>query len=161
MKWRRLSIMLIVTMAILITQGCEDRGKSISRDISNGSNQDTQVLEEMSRRTGIILPASGVVLLRADDGGGRDPGIGYYRWAVYCPSALAMPPFQAAGINGYLDMPLQSTVKVIEDIVGKGNLGKSKAAFSSEWQTNNFEYRGTLLRSSEGDYLVVEQFKKR
>ena len=72
-----------------------------------------------------------------------------------------MPLMQATGVKDYLNLPLADTVEFVESKMGKRKLTQPQSAFSSEWQTNGYEFRGTIVRTPQGDYLVVERFRKK
>ena len=56
----------------------------------------------------------------------------------------------------------------VPEITRRFNKGKAvtqmpqpQSAFSSEWETNGYTFRGTVVRTPQGDHLVIEQFRKK
>jgi hypothetical protein len=117
-------------------------------------------IKELEDKVGMLFPTN-AVLVASTDGGGRDPSFGFFAWAIFSPSQIKMPLMQAPGVRDYLKLPLEDSVKVVESMMRKQRISHPQVAFSSEWQTNGFEFRGTLVRSMTGDYVVIEQFRKK
>lgn len=115
-------------------------------------------IKALEAKVGMTIPTN-AVLLNATDGGGRDASYGFYAWVVFSPSPIAMPIMQAPYVKGYLDMPLANSVKLIEGMMPKHKILQPQAAYGSEWKTNGFQFRATLVRSASGDYLVIQQFR--
>ena len=117
-------------------------------------------LKDLEAKIGMTLP-SDAVLLDSSDGGGRDPSYGFYTWTVFSPSRIKMPLRQAPGVKDYLDLPLADSVKYVEVKTHRRKILQPKSALSSDWQNSTYTFDGTVIRSSEGDYLVVERFRKK
>src|SRR4051812_3553673 len=137
-------------LVILVTSvGCKDQTSHTQGSASTSAKADPAI-KELETKTGMIFPVNATVV-STSDGGGRDPG--YYRWAVFSPSQIKMPP-RASGKSDY-QLPLESCVKVLNGALRKRNVSRPKAAFGNDWDTNGFEFHGTLIRSAEGDYLLI------
>lgn len=149
---------VIVTLITLVEMGCRDREPSSSQaeevDTKEGSS-----LTALERRVGVTFPV-GAVVIYAGDGGGRDQAYDFYEWAVFAPSAVEMPLTRAPGVTDYLKLPLEDTVRFVQERMQKRVIFKPLSAFGSEWKTNNHSFRGTCVRASQGDYLVIEQFRE-
>ena len=148
----------LAALSILLATGCSDRQPS--------SNQPTQTLnanqglKELEAKVGISFPTN-AMLVNSGDGGGRDASYGFYEWTVFSPAPIKMPFLQAKGVKDYLNLPLADTVEFIESKMRTRKVTQPQSAFGSEWQTNAYEFRRTIVRSAQGDYLVIEQFRKK
>jgi len=164
MKTRFNSIVCIVCLVlpILSTTGCSEHRThldSSTRQAKAEKKEESGVLRELESKAGISLPTE-AVLVNSGDGGGRDPSYEFYFWAVFSPSPIKMPVMHAVGVKDYLNLPLEDTVKYVEATMRKGKIAKPESAISSHWIRDRYKFEGTIVRSSEGDYLVVEQFRK-
>jgi hypothetical protein len=151
---------VFAALAVASATGCRE-----SRSVSQGGNRrvsaaDEKVLKDVSAKVGISFPTN-TVLVNHNDGGGRDPSSGFYVWGLFSPTAIKMPPMKAPGVEEYLHLPLTDTVKFVEGVLGNRKISQAQTAFSSEWETNDYSFRGTLVRSVLGDHLVIEQFRKK
>lgn len=153
---------LLAALSILLATGCGDRQASSSQSTSAQSvnAKGNAALKELEAKVGIAFPTN-AVLVNATDGGGRDPGSGFYAWGLFSPTAITMPAMKAPGVNGYLNLPLEDTVKFVQGMMRNRKISQPQSAFSSEWETNSYTFRGTLVRSPQGDHLVIEQFRKK
>ncbi len=125
------------------------------------SMQSSVALNDLEKQSGITLPV-GSVVLQHDDGGGREQSWQFYQWTVMSVSPITMPVIKTVGVKDYLTPPLDVAIKFIESRVpDKKVLGVAQIALRSEWETNGFEYKGTLVRTDSRDYFVCERFKKK
>lgn len=148
---------LLTAYACLAAVGCGCSGEaSRQRPAQQPINQNDSVLKMFTEKTGVTCPESAGVIAH-NDGGGRDPSHGFYQWVVFSSSPIKMP-FESEA-NEYRKMPLADTVKLIE-VMSNHKIVQPQVAFVSTWQTNNYDYRGHLLRAGKGDYLLVQQFRK-
>lgn len=142
-----------------LAMGCSDR-----QTMENANVKPKQNLKDLEAKVAMTLP-SDAVLLDSTDGGGRDPSYGFYAWTVFSPSPIKMPPMRATGVKDYLDFStpadLADMVKLVEAKMQRRRISQPQAAFGSEWENDAYTFRGTLVRSSEGDYLVIERFRKK
>jgi hypothetical protein len=151
----------LVALSILLTVGCDDRQAfSPQTTPTQRVNAKDPALEKLEAKVGIAFPAN-AVLVNATDGGGRDPSAGFYAWGLFSPTAITMPVMKAPGVKDYLNLPLQDTVKFVQGMMHSRKISQPQSAFSSEWETNGYAFRGTLVRSPQGDHLVIEQFRKK
>lgn len=150
---------LILVGLCLLAMGC-----SVRQPMENANVKPKQDLKDLEAKVAMTLP-SDAVLLHSTDGGGRDPSCGFYAWTVFSPSSIKMPPMRATGVREYLDFStpadLADMVKLVEAKMQRRKICHPQAAFGSEWENDAYTFRGTLVRSSEGDYLVIERFKKK
>jgi len=151
---------LLAALSIILAAGCEDRQASSSQPTQAGNTKQDSAINTLEAKVGMLFPTN-TVLMNSTDGGGRDPSYGFYAWAVFSPSPIKMPIIQAPYIKGYLDKPLADSVEFVEGMMPKQKISQPQAAYGSRWETNGFEFRGTLVRSVKGDYLVIEQFRKK
>ncbi|NLI01083.1 MAG: hypothetical protein GX446_16495 [Chthonomonadales bacterium] len=153
---------VLTALSILLTAGCDDRQVSSSQSTSTQSvnAKEGPALKELEAKVGIAFPTN-TVLVNSTDGGGRDASYGFYAWAVFSPSPITMPPMKAVGVKDYLNLPLEDTVKSVQGMMGKRKISQAQSAFTSEWETNGYTFRGTLVRSPQGDHLLIEQFRKK
>lgn len=117
-------------------------------------------MRDLETKVALSLP-NDAVLLNATDGGGRDPSYGFYEWLVFSPSSIEMPRVGAPGGKDYFSHDLANSVKLVETRTPRRRIAGPQAAFGSEWENEEFIFDGTLVRSSEGDYLVVQRFRKK
>lgn len=151
---------LIAALSILLATGCGDRQASLSQSTSTQSvnAKEDPALKELEAKVGIAFPTN-AVLVNATDGGRHDPSSGFYAWGLFSPTAITMPAMKAPGVNGYLNLPLEETVKFVQGMVRSLKISQAQSAFSSEWETNGYTFRGTLVRTAQGDYMAIEQFR--
>jgi hypothetical protein len=153
---------VLAALSILLTAGCDDRQASSSQSTPTQSvnAKEDPALKELEAKVGIAFPTN-TVLLNATDGGGRDPSYGFYAWGLFSPTAIKMPPMKAVGVKDHLNLPLEDTVKSVQGMMGNRKISQAQSAFTSEWETNGYTFRGTLVRSPQGDHLLIEQFRKK
>jgi|GEM_PF-2323834 len=120
--------------------------------------QENLALKELATKAGIVFPSQAVVV-NSGDGGGRDASYGFYFWAVFSQSQIKLPAMQ--GAKAYLNLPLSDTIKFVEGAMSNRKVSQPSSAICSEWETNGYTFQGTLVRSSDGDYLVIQQFRKK
>ena len=147
-------------IAILLATGCGERQVSSSQLTQAANMKPDPAVKALEAQVGMAFPTN-TVLLNATDGGGRDPGYGFYAWAVFSPSPITMPIIQAPYVKGYLDKPLADSAEFVEGMMRKQKISQPQAAYGSRWETNGFEFRGTLVRSLRGDYLVIQRFRQK
>ncbi len=116
-------------------------------------------MSELESSTGLTFPGD-TVLLNADDGGRHDPKISYYEWTIFSKSPINLPKTTAPGVVDYLSLPLNDSVQYVEVRTGSHKISKPFVAFGSDWENPMYTFRGTLVRAQDGDYLVVERFRK-
>jgi hypothetical protein len=148
------------SLSILAVAGCYDRQVAPVQTTQNVSAKEDPALKDLETKAGLSFPTN-TVLLNSGDGGGRDTSYGFYEWAIFSPTQIKMPLMQAVGVKDYLSLPLADTVVFVESKIRKRKVTQPQSAFSSEWQTNGYEFRGTIVRTPQGDYLVVERFRKK
>jgi hypothetical protein len=151
---------MLAALIILFANGCNDRQVTSSQVAQNVNTKEDQALKELEMKVGISFPAN-TVLVNSTDGGGRDSSYGFYAWGLFSPTAIKMPPMKAPGVTDYLNLPLDDTVKFVQGMMRNRKISQPQSAFSSEWETNSYTFRGTLVRSPHGDHLVIEQFLKK
>lgn len=146
----------LAALSVLLATGCGDRPASSIQPAQTVSAKEELALKNLETKAGITFPANSV-LINSGDGGGRDPSHGFFEWAVFSPTQIIMPPMKAPGVNDYLKLPLEDTVTFVQSRFGKCKVEQPQVAFTSDWQTNGFNFTGTLVRSVKGDYLVISQ----
>ena len=153
---------LLSALSILLATGCGDRQASSSQSTSTQSvnAKEDPALKEMESKVGIAFPTN-AVLVNATDGGGRDSSYGFYAWGVFSPTAITMPVRKAPGVKDYLNLPLEDTVKFVQGKMRGQKISQPQSAFGSEWEANGYTFRGTVVRTAQGDYLAIEQFRKK
>lgn len=148
--------LVFASLSLLATTGCNDREASPGHRAQNVSAKEGTALKDLEARAGISFPTN-AVLVNCGDGGGREASHGFYEWVVFSPSPIKMPPMEATGVKGYLSLPLDDTVKFVQSRMATRKIEQPRAALSSDWQTNGFAFGGTLVRTPQGDYLVIQQ----
>jgi hypothetical protein len=117
-------------------------GMSMSNILAND-----RALKELSAKVGLTFPAYSVLVSSTND-----------TWCVRSEDEIHVPSASAKGTNS---LPLAETVRFVEGKFNGQAITHPKSAFSSEWETNGCAFRGTLVRTAQGDYLVIEQFRKK
>lgn len=159
-KTAQTTLTVLTALNILLAAGCGDRQASSTQPTQTVKTKPDPAIKTLEAKVGMTFPTN-AVLINSTDGGGRDPSYGYYAWAVFSPSPITMPIIQAPYIKGYLDKPLADSVEFVEGMMPKQKILQPQAAYGSRWETNGFEFRGTLVRSTKGDHLVIQQFRQK
>ena len=71
-----------------------------------------------------------------------------------------MPLMKEPSVKGYLNLPLEDTVEFVQSMIPNRKILQPQSAFSSEWEKNGYVFEGTLVRTPQEDYLVIEQFRE-
>ena len=152
---------LLSALCIQLSSGCCDHQARPSQSTSSHrvNPREHTALKELESKIGIIFP-SNTVLVNSDDGGGRDPNFGFYAWGLFSPSAITMPLMKEPSVKGYLNLPLEDTVEFVQSMIPNRKILQPQSAFSSEWEKNGYVFEGTLVRTPQEDYLVIEQFRE-
>ncbi|KXT48787.1 MULTISPECIES: hypothetical protein [unclassified Akkermansia] len=123
------------------------------------SEQDSWNIPEVNKHTGISFPAA-TIILSATDGGGKERDVKYdaYTWTLFSPVSVNMPSM----IKHDGDPPLEDTVKYIENSMykKKTKISNPQYAFYSNWETNGYCFYATVVRSQQGDYMVINRVRK-
>jgi len=153
---------VLAVLSILLATGCGDRQAASIKSTSTQSvnAKEDPALKELEAKVGITFPTN-AVLVNATDGGGRDPSSGFYAWGLFSPTTITMPTMKAPGVKDYLNLPLEDTVKFAQGMMRSQKISQPQSAFSSEWETNGYTFRGTVVRTPQGDHLIIEQFRKK
>ena len=147
---------VMLQVVCLLALGCNDRQATVNPE---------RTLEDPETQIGMSLPSDAVVF-SFSDGSGKDatPEEGNYTWTVFSPSPIKMPPTHASGVEDYLDFSdpedLASSVEYVESRMRRRKISQPQAAFNSIWEDNIYDFRGKVVQSSEGDYLVIHRFRK-
>jgi hypothetical protein len=106
-------------------------------------------------QTGVQLPASARVLDESSDP--RSPG--YYEWTLFSTGTgrIIMPHIRDSTGENYITNSLNVAIQMIE-IKAKTNVARAEVAFTSYWDKGQYQFRGTVVRTVEGEYLHLERF---
>ena len=127
---------------------------------SGANRRNAEQLLELEMKTGLSFPVE-TILVSHGDGGGRDQSHGFYTWNLFSPIEIKMPITEAPGVKDYVNLPIDDTLRLIKTRMPMIKVTQPRVAFCSEWISKNYKYRGTLLRSPQGDYLIIEQFRNK
>ena len=94
-----------------------------------------------------------VVLVKGDDGGGRDPEYEYFEWLMYSSSGFTLPEER-------IPHSVELVTRIIKSRKPKQKIQQPTNAFSVNWETQKFEFRGTVLQTKDGEFLLVKRFRK-
>jgi len=141
-----------IAALFMLAAGC-DRGRQTK---SSGAN--AQALSSLELKTGVSFPTN-TVLVHSGDGGGREASHQFYEWALYCPTPTTLPKMTAVGVKDYLNLPLKDTAEFVQSRMKTQRIVNAQSAFSTDWKTNGFSFSATVVRGTEGDYLVITQGK--
>ena len=148
-----------LTLAACLT-GCGDSsGSAISQSPSERKAHDEK-LKDLETKVGFSFPTN-TVIVSAGDGEIRDPSSGFYFWGLYSERPISMPVMSAPGVKDYLKLPLESSLKYVQGEMPGRKIRQPQIALGSSWETNGYIFRGTLIRSPQGDYLVIERFRQK
>lgn len=143
----------LLVFYILLVVGCDDGRISLPYS----KVEQVKLIQELETQAGFVLP-SDIELLDMSDGGGRDKSYGFLYWGLYSPTAITtMPLDHTPYINGYLDRSLE-TAELIQDRLGKRKIKQPQSVFTSHWEVGDYQFRGTVVRTLQGDYMVIERF---
>ncbi|NLN03170.1 MAG: hypothetical protein GX174_14905 [Lentisphaerae bacterium] len=118
------------------------------------------VVADIENQTALDLPPD-VVILSADDGGGRDPNYNYYEWVLFSPSSITLPKMQLpGGVTNYLDLQLDTTVPLIESRLKGRKLTQPRSTLSTEWVVNEAKFEADLVEAKDGVYVIIMRFRK-
>lgn len=154
MRIRKFWIMrCLLLFCLLLVVGCEDG--SISLPASKVEQR--KLIHELEMQAGFVLPGD-TELLDITNGGARDPS--YLSWGLYSPSRITtMPPDDTPSyIDGYLYLPL-ATAELNEESLGNVKIKQPQSVFCSDWKANGYQFYGTVIRTPQGDYMVIERFR--
>ena len=116
-------------------------------------------LQKLEKNSGLAF-SPGTKVFSHGDGGVPDPSIGFYEWVVVSPSPLTLPSGRKIGDSEVLNLPVVEAARFFESKLNGTPVENPQAAFSTTWQTIEFEFSGTWLRASGADYLVVQQTRR-
>lgn len=121
-----------------------------SPSVQNGDG----AIANVERQLGIDLPRGAQVL---HEGGSGREGESYYEWVIYSPTPIEMPKMKLSGRPGYLELPVLDSVALVESRIS-ATLPEAQAALASDWTHAGRAYDATLVRTCEGDYMIVMSF---
>ena len=134
-------------------------------DKFEGDNK-SLILSEVDRKTlegkvYIPLPEDTIVL-RSYDGGRRDASYGYYHWLIFSQdNNIELHPDVVKSPNSYLpNRNVSDIAEYIQSIIPKRELSPCISAASLSWEDGGYEFNGSYLKTSGGDYLSIRRFKK-
>lgn len=125
---------VVVLLCTMLGTGCSERQTSLSQPTQSqqtvNPKPDPAVIA-LEAQVGMTFPTN-TVLLDATDGGGRDSSHGFYAWGLFSPTAIKMPPMKAVGVEDYLILPLDNTVRFVQGMMAERTISQAQAAFCSE-----------------------------
>jgi hypothetical protein len=143
-------LQLAATLGVIvfISSGCGNGSASASGN--------TRAVTSLELKTGLRLPTN-AVLVASGDGGGREASHQFYEWVVFSPTPVILPKMVAPGVQDYLKLPLKDTSEFVQSRMNARRIVEPQAAFSTDWKTNGFAFSATVIRGTDGDYLVITQ----
>ena len=151
----RLYIVLVLS-AVLFSTACRDQRAPAGTDTAT---PDT-ALKRLQADAAIVFPTN-TIMLSTSDRSGRGSASSFYVWGVFSPTAIPLPSMKAPGVRDHVVLPLEDTVRAVQEVMREQKISQAQSAFMSEWQTNGYTYRGTLVRCRQGDYLMIERFQEK
>ena len=145
-----ISILQVFGVLVMFASGC-DSGRQ-----PKSASANSQALSSLELKTGVSFPTN-TVLVYSGDGGGRETSHQFYEWAVYCPTPVTLPKMTAVGVKDFLNLPLKDTAEFVQSRMRKQRIVNAQSAFSTDWKTNGFSFSATVVRGTEGDFLVITQ----
>jgi len=138
--WFSLKLISLLSLSFLIV-GC---GQTNGNPTVNRPHLETEVQ--------LSLP-NDVILLNSDDGGRQDPNYEYYEWLLYSSSGFIVPAKKAS-------LSIETTLRDIESLKPNRKIPQPTNAFATDWETQQFYFRAVLLQTSDGEFLLIERFRK-
>jgi len=140
--------------------GCKNQKDFDARSMSTMATNDLLVLKDFATKSGLPLP-SNAILLKTIKEDARDNSYNIREWTLFSPESFAMPKLDAPGVTNYLELPVKDSEEFIQSRIKSGKALNAVRALGSEWATNGFTFRATLLKASHGNYLLVERYEKK
>lgn len=126
--------------------------------LPNSKVEQLKHIKELEAQAGFVLPGD-IELLDISDGGGRDQSYGYLSWVLYSPTTISTMPLDVTSyINGYMERLLDTT-ELIESRLGNRKIKQPQSAFSSRWEMNGYKFYGIVVRTLDGDYMLIQRFR--
>ena len=161
MRMQFFSGVAAICVAMFAMAGCDGPKDGPAIASQTAGTDAAQAVKALKEEIGMSFPP-GTAVISASDGGGRDPSYGFYIWVLFSPNQITMPLTETLGGNGYRNLDLADTVTYAESASVRAlEIKGPQSAFGSDWNLNGYEFRGTIIRTSQGDYLVIERFLKR
>ena len=144
---------LLITATMFFTVGC----KSSSHPVVLSEEERAALEKELA----LSLPSD--VVLLYDYIGERDAHMKYRNRLIYSKSAIGLSPNNVPAPFWYFPNEEDTTtiVKSFKCFAPRRDFGTPQSASDLSWCTGPFEFRGTLLKTSNGSYLRVERFANR
>jgi len=119
--------------------------------------ENVQKLEELSRHLGMSFPPDTVFVKDADDRV-RDPH--YQLWIVYSPNEITMPRNVGHPSGEYFTHSVENSTAWLKAHARHRSIENATGSFGSRWERDTFLFRGNVLRTKSGDYLLIERHLK-
>ena len=151
---------LLAVCAMAVSYLCLDwrkptRPTKIGTNASDGANAKLAVL---GRIIGVDFPLN-AVLVRSDDGGGRDPNYKYYMWVIFSHSPITLPQNRELRYKRFFDDDMdRGTISFVQSEFKTNEIGQLAATIRGDWLVDGFEYRALLARTTTGDFLIIQRF---
>lgn len=153
---------VIIVSFIFLSFGCgENKILSFKTKTATSNEDNSNALQFAELRTGLSFSANSVMIYESD-GGGREPSWGFYTWSVFTPGEIYLPPEKTpSGEYGYSDEPWFriSIFNYVKTRFDGYKLSEPMYCFASSWKTNGYIFTGDAVRTREGDFLVIQQFR--
>ena len=118
-----------------------------------------EAIRHLESEVHLDLPGN-ISLLKTRDGGGRDPQYNYHLWLIHSPDGLTISPAKEAKVRRFVEHQAPDYIaEWISSLLPSQHLPPVKDAASADWTVGNHTYRSELLRTEQGDYLVVQRFR--
>ena len=80
-------------------------------------------------------------------------------YGILSSKPIMMPLYSAPGVKDYLTLPIDNTKAFIENTLGVKIEG-ALLAISSKWQSGAYSYHGSIVRTNNMDYMVIQRDSK-
>lgn len=110
-------------------------------------------LKDVTTITGMVFPPDAVLLNAATAERGLDE---WCAWGLRSVHAFDLP----APEQSVLQMDIDAATSLVKVLTKDKRIANVTEALSGEWTKEDHMYRGTLVRSSDGYYLAIEQYQK-
>jgi hypothetical protein len=153
-------LLRLAALLLCVLSGCKGGTASNGRGDESSSKESTAELAQFERETCVQLPAD-AKLLKSDDGGGRDGSYQYHLWVIHARGRIAIEPkAPAANVNVAADLDPGDVAEWVGLLLPNQSLPRALDAARATWEVGGYDYRANVLRTEQGDFMIVQRFKR-
>jgi len=153
---KKLHLVFLIGIMIIFC-GCFNDKKDPEVEKWTKISKQKDLYKKLSEEVGMNFPED-IKILNHDNGEGRIDG--YYEWLISSSSMFEMPEMNQPGVDKYLKMPLENSIKVIESRLNRHELKNVRKSYLSEWEKGDYTFRGHVVITFSDNYLLIERYIK-